>query len=63
MIRPSTIMLLIVIAAALWAACTAGLAMKRTLDQVGHRLDCALQVDKGADSDSRKCEPDKKAAQ
>jgi hypothetical protein len=62
--RASTIMLGIVVVLALWVGVTVGLAVKRSMENVGHRLDCALAQAEGksVDGKGRQCLPVKTAA-
>lgn len=62
--RASTIMLCLVIAAALYVGVTVGLHVKRSLENVGHRLDCAVASAEGkvVDAKGRSCAVAKVAA-
>lgn len=63
--RASTILLgIIVVCLALWVGLTVGLAFKRSMENAGHRLDCALATAEGkaVDAKGRSCAPVKTAA-
>lgn len=62
--RASTILLGIIVVMALWVGVTVGLSVKRSLENVGHRMDCALAQAEGkaVDGKGRSCAPVKTAA-